>query len=48
VIELFVSHARNHGLSVLIATHNPALSAWCSRELAMRDGRLLPRPGSPT
>jgi len=41
VIELFVSHARNLGLSVLLATHNPEIAAWCSRVLSMRDGQMI-------
>lgn len=40
VIELFMSHARDHGLTVLMATHNPEIAAWADRKLAMRDGLL--------
>lgn len=40
VIELFMSHAREQSLTVLMATHNPDIAAWADRNLAMRDGRM--------
>jgi ABC-type lipoprotein export system ATPase subunit len=33
---------REHGLTSVIATHNPRLAAACDRVLRLEDGRLTP------
>ncbi len=40
VIELFINHARQHGLGIVMATHNPEIAAWCDRIVSMRDGEI--------
>jgi predicted ABC-type transport system involved in lysophospholipase L1 biosynthesis ATPase subunit len=33
-----------HGLTSVIATHNPRLAAACHRVLRLEDGKLVPSP----
>lgn len=40
VVQLLVDHARVHGALVIIATHNPEISAVADRTLVMRDGKI--------
>lgn len=40
VVELFMNHARQHGLGIVMATHNPEVAACCDRVILMRDGRI--------
>jgi putative ABC transport system ATP-binding protein len=39
VIELLLEQAREHGALVIVATHNPEVTASCDRGIALRDGR---------
>ncbi|HYN37958.1 MAG TPA: ABC transporter, partial [Rhodospirillales bacterium] len=41
VFALFVSLARDVGLTALIATHNPALAARMDRSVRLEQGRLV-------
>lgn len=40
VVELFLALAREQGLAILMATHNPEIAARCDRLVRMRDGRI--------
>lgn len=40
VMDLIISLAREHGTTVLIATHEEAVAEGCDRRLRMRDGRV--------
>lgn len=43
VADLLFSLVAEHGLAVVLVTHNPALAARCHRVLEMRAGRLVPQ-----
>jgi len=47
VIELFISQARQHGLGIVMATHNPEIAAWCDRVVCMRDGEIESNVSTP-
>ncbi len=38
--DLLMGLKANHGLTILMATHNPALAGGCSRTLRLRDGKI--------
>ncbi len=40
VVELFMNYAHQHGLGIVMATHNPEIAACCDRVVCMRDGRI--------
>jgi putative ABC transport system ATP-binding protein len=40
VMELLVTSARKHGVSVLIVTHDVRVAAYADREVIVRDGRV--------
>lgn len=40
VVDLFMQLAREQGLGILMATHNPEMAARCDRVMRMRDGRI--------
>ena len=40
VVELFIHYARQQGLGIIMATHNPDIAASCDRIIRMRDGKL--------
>jgi len=40
VVELFMRHAREHGLGIVMATHNPEIAQCCDHLLRMRDGKF--------
>jgi ABC-type lipoprotein export system ATPase subunit len=40
VVDLLLAAAAEHGVMVLMVTHNPELAARCARTLALRDGKL--------
>lgn len=41
VLELIVAHARDRGLTALIATHNQDIVERCDRCIALKDGLLI-------
>ena len=42
VFDLLLDLKRRHGLTVLLATHNPSLAAACDRTVRLKDGRVSP------
>ena len=44
VVELFMRHAREQGLGIVMATHNPEIARCCDRLVLMRDGRIETPP----
>jgi lipoprotein-releasing system ATP-binding protein len=48
VAQLLFGLVREHGLSIVLVTHNPALAAQCDRVLEMRSGALVTGPLSPS
>jgi len=40
VFDLLLDLKRRHGLTVLLATHNPSLAAACDRTVRLKDGRV--------
>ena len=51
VIDLILSLHRDHGSTLLLVTHDPALAAHAERIITLRDGRIesdLPAPGGPS
>ena len=40
VADLLFSKARERGMTLVLVTHDPALAARCSRQVAMRSGRI--------
>lgn len=45
--DLLFTLNEEHGVALVIVTHDPALAARCSRRLTVRDGRIV-APGSPS
>ena len=41
---LLFSEAKERGMTLLLVTHDPALAARCSRQVAMRSGRIEAEP----
>jgi putative ABC transport system ATP-binding protein len=41
IIELLEKLAREHGSTIIVATHDPSLAARAPQRLAMRDGKLV-------
>lgn len=41
VMDLFVAHARERGVTVLIATHNPDIMTAVDRAIDLQDGRVV-------
>jgi putative ABC transport system ATP-binding protein len=40
VIELLLDLNRNHGSTLVLVTHDPALASFAERTIALRDGRI--------
>jgi putative ABC transport system ATP-binding protein len=40
IIELLLSLNRDHGSTLVLVTHDPSLSAYAERVIALRDGRI--------
>ena len=40
VFDLLLDLKKRHGLTVLLATHNPSLAAACDRTVRLKDGRV--------
>lgn len=40
VVDLFMLQAREQGLGIVMATHNPEIAARCDQVVRMRDGRI--------
>jgi putative ABC transport system ATP-binding protein len=54
VMDLLVSSAREHGITVVLVTHEARVAAYADREVTVRDGRVhsltagaIPRPTIP-
>jgi putative ABC transport system ATP-binding protein len=41
IIELLEKLAREHGSTIIVATHDPSLASRAPQRLAMRDGKLV-------
>ena len=41
VMELFISMVRDHGMSLVIVTHDSRVAAYADREIVMRDGAIV-------
>lgn len=41
VMGLLTEAARATGASLVVVTHDPAVAAWCSRTVRLRDGRIV-------
>jgi putative ABC transport system ATP-binding protein len=41
VMELFTSLVREHGITVILVTHEPEVAAYADRIVRMRDGRVV-------
>jgi putative ABC transport system ATP-binding protein len=41
VIELLLELNTSYGVTLIIATHDPAIAARCSRTISMVDGRVV-------
>jgi putative ABC transport system ATP-binding protein len=41
IIDLIFAMAERHGATLVLITHDPAISARCSREVKMLDGRIV-------
>ncbi len=41
VVDLFIAHARDHGGTVVLATHNLELAARADRTIDIRDGQIV-------
>lgn len=41
IVDLMFSMARDHGTTLMLITHDPALARACDRTVEMRDGRLV-------
>jgi lipoprotein-releasing system ATP-binding protein len=41
VFKLLLDLKERHGLTVLLATHNPSLASACDRTVRLKDGRIL-------
>lgn len=48
VLGLLQRSAKQHGQSVVMATHDPTVAAQCDRVVFMRDGALVSEMSSPT
>jgi putative ABC transport system ATP-binding protein len=44
IADLLFTKARERGMTLLLVTHDPALAARCSRQVAMRSGRIETEP----
>jgi ABC-type lipoprotein export system ATPase subunit len=40
LLDLLSEHRRQHGTTLIIATHNPDIAARCDRRILMRDGMI--------
>jgi putative ABC transport system ATP-binding protein len=45
VMELLSSTAREHGITVVLVTHEPRVAAYADREIMVRDGRAMSMSG---
>jgi putative ABC transport system ATP-binding protein len=46
VVELLAALATQHGLGVLMVTHDSRLASWADRVMILRDGRIVDEVGS--
>ena len=44
IADLLFAKARERGMTLVLVTHDPALAARCSRQVAMRSGRIEAAP----
>ena len=44
IADLLFTKQRERGMTLLLVTHDPALAARCSRQVAMRSGRIEAEP----
>jgi putative ABC transport system ATP-binding protein len=44
IIDLLLALNAEHGTTMIIATHDPAIAGRCHRVIRMRDGRMTTRP----
>ena len=42
IINLLFSLQKQHGATLVLVTHDPALAVKCSRVINLRDGRIIP------
>jgi putative ABC transport system ATP-binding protein len=47
VLDLLFSVQREHGVTLIIATHDPAVAARCERVVKLSDGRIVEDEGRP-
>ncbi len=47
IMETFRRLNREHGLTIILVTHEPDMAAWASRVITMRDGRVLTDEAQP-
>ncbi|WP_274627188.1 ABC transporter ATP-binding protein [Arvimicrobium flavum] len=48
IADLLFAEAAERGMTLVLVTHDPALAARCSRQVAMRSGRIEARPPAPS
>ncbi|GLW56672.1 ABC transporter ATP-binding protein [Kitasatospora phosalacinea] len=46
VLRILASAARSHGLTLVLATHDPALARFADRTVHLVDGRIAPEPAA--
>jgi putative ABC transport system ATP-binding protein len=44
IIDLILTLNAEHGTTLVVATHDPAIAARCAHVIAMRDGRIIEGP----
>jgi putative ABC transport system ATP-binding protein len=47
VMEMLTVAARDHGVTVVLVTHDPRVAAYADREVVVRDGRIATGPARP-
>ena len=41
VVELLADLAQNHGVAIIMVTHDPRFASWADRVVFIRDGRIV-------